>query len=622
MATEKVKVIKIDTNPGVKSVKELRNRLKELKDVLVQTEEGTEEYSEAMKEAADISHSLRDMQEELSASAMDFGQVANNCTNVIKGMVGGLQSAQAIMTLFGAESEDVVKAMQKMQASMAIIQGITAMESGFKSLNRLLLRYTSSAKSATIATKALSVAMQPKVMLAISAAIAGVIYAYNKLTDATRKTKEEQEKLNEVFKEKQQQRIDKYTSSIDKLKSKIEKLKESLDKRTNIEKLQDEITAYNKQMKNNVDEMGRLQKNINRIQGSINAGIKISDADREALKGYREEYSKLYEDNQKLLETIKLTEESIANEKAEEAAKKAEEAAKKAKESAEAQRKELTDLAMAAKNALNALNPFISLVDKYKDKPLTMPIQVVEEEEVGEDLTTGDALLQRVRDTYAKYSTVTLEFKSQYQQTLHDLDLAERTHLITHEEYLKAKANADAEYSSKLNQTIMQQVSMYQQMATSIGSSLNNIADIYAQVNEENGTVTDEVIKRQQDMQIAATVISTLGGIAGMTASIWTSPDTGEFWARLALQIAMTTEMLTAMGVNIAQIKNAKNGSASVSRVSTNGVSAIQTPITYTEDVNGLNISENMKDSRVYVLEKDITNTTNRVQVTSKESRF
>ena len=168
----------------------------------------------------------------------------------------------------------------------------------------------------------------------------------------------------------------------------------------------------------------------------------------------------------------------------------------------------------------------------------------------------------------------------------------------------------------------MQQVSMYQQMATSIGSSLNNIADIYAQVNEENGTVTDEVIKRQQDMQIAATVISTLGGIAGMTASIWTSPDTGEFWARLALQIAMTAEMLTAMGVNIAQIKNAKNGSASVSRVSTNGVSAIQAPITYTEDVNGLNISENMKDSRVYVLEKDITNTTNRVLVTSKESRF
>ena len=622
MATEKVKVIKIDTDPGVKSVKELRNRLKELKDVLVRTEEGTEEYSEAMKEAADISHSLRDMQEELSASAMDFGQVANNCTNVIKGMVGGLQSAQAIMTLFGAESEDVVKAMQKMQASMAIIQGITAMESGFKSLNRLLLRYTSSANGATIATKALNFAMQPKVMLAISAAIAGVIYAYNKLTDATRKAKEEQEKLNEEFKEKEQQRLENYAKTLDKVRSRIESLKESLDKRTNIEKLQDEITANNTQIQDNIDAMEALQKNINRIQGSINAGIKVSDADREALEGYRKQYDKLFDTNQGLLETNKLIEQSIANQKQEEAAKKAEEAAKKAKEAAEAQRKELIELEMVAQDALNAINPFISLVDKYKDKPLTIPIQVVEEEEEGEDLTTGDTLLQRVRDTYAKYSTVTLEFKSQYQQTLHDLDLAERTHLITHEEYLKAKANADAEYSSKLNQTIMQQVSMYQQMATSIGSSLNNIADIYAQVNEENGAVSDEVIKRQQDMQIAATVISTLGGIAGMTASIWTSPDTGEFWARLALQIAMTTEMLTAMGVNIAQIKNAKNGSASVSRVSTNGVSAIQAPITYTEDVNGLNISENMKDSRVYVLEKDITNTTNRVLVTSKESRF
>lgn len=622
MATEKVKVIKIDTDPGVKSVKELRNRLKELKDVLVRTEEGTEEYSEAMKEAADISHSLRDMQEELSASAMDFGQVANNCTNVIKGMVGGLQSAQAIMTLFGAESEDVVKAMQKMQASMAIIQGITAMESGFKSLNRLLLRYTSSANSATFATKALNFAMQPKVMLAISAAIAGVIYAYNKLTDATRKTKEEQEKLNEEFKENQQKRIDDYASSIDKLQSRIESLQKALDKRTNIQQWQDEIKANNIQMQKNIDAMEGVQKNINRIQGRINAGLKVSDDTLETLEKYREQYDKIYEDNQKLIKTNKLLEESIANEKAEEAAKKAEEAAKAAAEAAEAQRKEMTDLAIAAQDALNAINPFISLVDKYKDKPLTIPIQVVEEDEVGEDLTTGDALLQRVRDTYAKYSTVTLEFKSQYQQTLHDLDLAERTHLITHEEYLKAKANADAEYSSKLNQTIMQQVSMYQQMATSIGSSLNNIADIYAQVNEENGTVTDEVIKRQQDMQIAATVISTLGGIAGMTASIWTSPDTGEFWARLALQIAMTTEMLTAMGVNIAQIKNAKNGSASLSGVSTKGVSAIQAPITYTEDVNGLNISENMKDSRVYVLEKDITNTTNRVQVTSKESRF
>ena len=622
MATEKVKVIKIDTEPGAKSVKELRNRLKELKDVLVQTEEGTEEYSEAMKEAADISHSLRDMQEELSASAMDFGQVANNCTNVIKGMVGGLQSAQAIMTLFGAESEDVVKAMQKMQASMAIIQGITAMESGFKSLNRLLLRYTSSAKSATIATKVLSKAMQPKVMIAISAAIAGVVYAYNKLTDATRKTKEEQEKLNAEYNDKQAQQVDKYASALDRLRSVNEKLAENLDKRTNIQKWQDEITANDIQIQKNISEMERLQKDINRIQGSINAGIKVSENDKERLELYKQQKDALFDTNQALKTQNKLLEDNIANEKAEEAAKKAEEAAKKAKEAAEAQRKELTELEMAAQDALNAINPFISLVDKYKDKPLTIPIQVVEEDEVGEDLTTGDALLQRVRDTYAKYSTVTLEFKTQYQQTLHDLDLAERTHLITHEEYLKAKANADAEYSSKLNQTIMQQVSMYQQMATSIGSSLNNIADIYGEVNEKNGTVTDEVIKRQQDMQIAATVISTLGGIAGMTASIWTSPDTGEFWARLALQIAMTTEMLTAMGVNIAQIKNAKNGSASVSRVSTNGVSAIQAPITYTEDVNGLNISENMKDSRVYVLEKDITNTTNRVQVTSKESRF
>lgn len=72
MAVKK-KVVEIDTGKAQKSVKSLRNELKELKDELVNLEQGTKEYNEVMQEAANIQHDLKEMNEELAASAMDVG---------------------------------------------------------------------------------------------------------------------------------------------------------------------------------------------------------------------------------------------------------------------------------------------------------------------------------------------------------------------------------------------------------------------------------------------------------------------------------------------------------------------------------------------------------------------
>ena len=48
MATEKVRVIKVDTDAATKSVKELRSELKELRSTMLSTEEGTEEYKKML----------------------------------------------------------------------------------------------------------------------------------------------------------------------------------------------------------------------------------------------------------------------------------------------------------------------------------------------------------------------------------------------------------------------------------------------------------------------------------------------------------------------------------------------------------------------------------------------
>lgn len=137
MATEKKRVIKLDTNQASKSVKELRNELKELKDTLLSTEEGTSEYNEALAQAAEIQHTLKDQMEEVNASAMDTGQIIGNASKTFAGFTGTIQAVQGALNLMGIESEGVTEAIKTMQSIMAITSGLSAIDDGIKSFKRL-----------------------------------------------------------------------------------------------------------------------------------------------------------------------------------------------------------------------------------------------------------------------------------------------------------------------------------------------------------------------------------------------------------------------------------------------------------------------------------------------------
>ena len=138
MAVKK-KVVELDTGNAQKSVKSLRNELKELKDQLVNLDKGTQEYNETLQQAADIQHQLKEMNEELAASAMDFGQIMSNTTKTIGGVVSGFQALSASMSLLGIENEDALESIKKLQALMALTQGIAGVENGIKAFKRLML---------------------------------------------------------------------------------------------------------------------------------------------------------------------------------------------------------------------------------------------------------------------------------------------------------------------------------------------------------------------------------------------------------------------------------------------------------------------------------------------------
>ena len=190
MATENVKVVKIETGEAQTSVKELRSQLKQLKDTMLSLEEGTKEYNDALQQAANIQHTLKEQMEEVNASAMDFGQITGNVVKATGGIVAGFQAAQATMNLFGIENETVIKSLQKMQSLMAITQAIPAIDDGVKAFKRLGLAI----KGATVGMSSLKKALISTGIGAAVVAVGALVANFDKLKAAITGTNDELEK--------------------------------------------------------------------------------------------------------------------------------------------------------------------------------------------------------------------------------------------------------------------------------------------------------------------------------------------------------------------------------------------------------------------------------------------
>jgi len=120
------------------TMKGLKQELKELKGILQTGADGTEEYNNALKRAAEITDDLGDMQERIKGTAMDFDGVMGNVGKVTSGVASAFEAAQGAAMLFGEESEDLQKAMLKVQASIALANGLQGLGGMGKAFNNLL----------------------------------------------------------------------------------------------------------------------------------------------------------------------------------------------------------------------------------------------------------------------------------------------------------------------------------------------------------------------------------------------------------------------------------------------------------------------------------------------------
>jgi len=336
--------IEIDVNTGdsAKSLSDLRNEFKDIQKELSGLTPGTEEYINALKRLGAVKDDIGDLKDEINAFAGADKKIAA-VTNVMGGLANGFQAAQGAAALFGADNEALNETMVKLQATMAItqgIQGLAGMGDSLKAVGNLLKSTTLGTQAATVAQRIYNAVMaaNPVGLLiagltALVGVIALVVNAMEDENEAQKKIIASREKDIETLK-RQKEALDNFQS----FESNLAKARGATLEQTR--QLED------RQHKERIEKLRELKaKTISQIDDISKLQLTSSG---DELKKLTEQKNKLIDEEQKYFnEILKLSNDYTIREaqrktedaKAEEerrkaAAAKSEERAKKAKEDA------------------------------------------------------------------------------------------------------------------------------------------------------------------------------------------------------------------------------------------------------------------------------------------------
>jgi len=207
MNEEELLVLEVDTSQPVQSIKTLREELKRAKDDMLKAGKGTKEYADALQKAANAQHAMREINEQVRASAADLGVVLQNTTSVLTGVAGGFAAVQGISALMGVENDKLKETFVKLQATMAIVQGLQGLEGMGKALTNLgtILKQTEvGTKVLTVAQKAWNYVMSMNPVFLLVTAVAALTTGIVALTKVINSNNKEEERTNRIYEQRLQ----------------------------------------------------------------------------------------------------------------------------------------------------------------------------------------------------------------------------------------------------------------------------------------------------------------------------------------------------------------------------------------------------------------------------------
>lgn len=639
MATENVKVVKIDTKPAEKSLQDLRKELKETRNVMLNTEEGTEEYNKALLRAAEIQHTLKEQMEEVNASAMDFGQIAGNVVKATGGMVAGFQAAKATMNLFGVENEAVLKSLEKMQNLMAITQAIPALDDGFKAFKRL----STAISTATGATSKFGKALVSTGLGALAVALGLIISNFDKISAWLDEITGQTDFLGSLSDKVIGGLYAGWAGFVQVIKGVGNAISTYIT--APFKSVWAAIQAYTSTEGGFADKLKAAGKAMK--DGFVSEWKEVGNDFKEigvvAANAYQSGYEK-----HKANRLAKNVEDAVNEGKEEGKAKgnakaEAEEAAykKRLKEVDTQEREEMLKLQSMGLNYEEYVAKKQELEDEFTKKRIEALQNILETEKTltsDEIATLQDELIKLQDSLYKKPEKESNNSNGETSTEEDSVGTKISNMLISASEAINVFADNPA--WGKVMNNISQIANIFDDLNKNhIEKGSKEAFASYAQVASvafaaigmmmqglasEQDTSNKEGFEQSKKYQIAAATMQMFSGIAMALSGVFTT-KTGPWDIALA---AVQAGLIGAMGaMQIAKIKqtqfNGGGGSTSAGAIpNTGAINSVIAPVQYTQDVQGASIEGAIKNNKVYVTETDISNTQNKVSVTENEARY
>ena len=187
MAEEIKKVISVDTKTSSKSIKQLREEVAGLTAELEDLEIGSTDYTKKLEELVNVQNKLGVATESMQGKTVNAVKAFDSINQVAGGLAGGVSAVSAAFTLFGKDTENLQKTMVKLQAAIAIVQGI----GGLKGLGEGILNGVKSFKALSVAITGTSAAMNGFKAALVSTGIGALLVAVGLLIDKLTSLKDE-----------------------------------------------------------------------------------------------------------------------------------------------------------------------------------------------------------------------------------------------------------------------------------------------------------------------------------------------------------------------------------------------------------------------------------------------
>lgn len=624
MSKETIKVVEINTDPAKKSIKDLRKELLELKNQMANLEEGGDEFLEIANKAGELKHQLDEINESVKGASADFGDMVGNISNVAAGLVGAFNAVAGGLQAMGVESEAIDETIKRMQGLMAVVQGLGSIDTAIKSLDKL----RNSITATTGAAKLLKAALQPKVFLAITAAIGALSVVFGKLAGNAKKLEEREKARAEAYKQaKFDERVKLEKKYNNELERQLKLQERILDKRyggddervlkgmikyynTEISKLNERLKdRYNDNLKLSLKaKLRQLEKDILGVEEGSQRYFEILVE----IASLQDEISKVKPMSEE--EIKRITDSlSLLNSKLDETKIKLEET-------------QIINSVEQVKNQDVGLSNLSGKVVPLQIEPLPPANEAVEEigvkigkiiadgeikarnkrwkEEVKNIENVGNEVFEQLKSSMGMFTDSSLGLTSGWIAGLDEFQLAfQQTMAIVKDE----GAVSWTAYGNVAATAL-----------AGVGTMLNALS------NEQDAS-NEKGFEQMKNLQIAATVMNMLSGVM----SAWTSAmSPANAWMTVAGQIAMGTVMSAMIagigGAQIAKIKSQTMTSANPNtNINAKSVSSmIVPPVQYSQAVQGANTEGAIQNQKVYVTESDIVDTIGKVQTQESENTY